>query len=102
MSRHLYDIHRMLSTPIAEEALCDNELYNDVIEHRRAFIGLKGFDYNSLAKPTLNFIPPASVYDAWKMDYDLMQKDMIYSDNIAFESIIKDLRSLNTQINQSI
>lgn len=101
MSRHIYDIHRMLSTPIAKEAVGDDELYNDVIEHRRAFIGLKGFDYNSLAKPKLNIIPPASVYDAWKADYDKMQKDMIYSAPITFETIIEDLRSFNNEINQS-
>lgn len=102
MSRHLYDIHRMLSTPIAKEALGDNELYTTVIEHRRAFIGLKGFDYNTLAKSTLNIIPPASVYDAWKADYDLMIKDMIYSEPIPFEKIIEDLRALNERINNMV
>ena len=76
-------------------------MYNDVIEHRRAFIGLKGFNYNSLSKSTLNIIPPASVYDAWKADYDKMQKDMIYSVPITFETIIEDLRSFNNEINQS-
>ena len=99
MSRHLYDIHRMLSTPIADEALGDNELYNTVIEHRRTFIGLKGFDYNTLAKSTLNIVPPASVYDAWKADYDMMLKDMIYGEPISFEQIIEELKQLNKRIN---
>lgn len=99
MSRHLYDIHRMLSTSIAEEALGDNELYNTVIEHRRSFIGLKGFDYSTLAKSTLNIIPPASVYETWKADYDLMQKDMIYGEPVPFEKIIEDLKLLNRRIN---
>lgn len=99
MSRHLYDIHRMLSTPVADEALGDNGLYNTVIEHRRAFIGLKSFDYNTLAKSTLNFIPPTSVYDAWKADYNMMLKDMIYGKPISFEQIIQELKQLNERIN---
>lgn len=99
MSRHLYDIHRMLATPIVDEALRDNELYNTVIEHRRMFIGLKNFDYNTLAKPTLNIIPPASVYDAWKLDYDKMRKDMIYGEPVSFEKIVEEVTQLNKRIN---
>lgn len=99
MSRHLYDIHRMLATPITEEALGDNELYNTVIEHRRNFISLRGFDYSTLSKSTLKIIPPASVYDAWKSDYDKMLKDMIYGEPVTFEKIIEELKLLNKRIN---
>lgn len=101
MSRHLYDIHKMLSTPIAREALADDELYDMVIEHRRTFIGLRGFDYSSLSKKTLNFIPPESVYDAWKSDYKLMQDNMIYGNSVPFELIIEDLRVFNEGINSN-
>jgi hypothetical protein len=34
MSRHLYDIVRMLDTPIAEKALTDTELHKHIIAHR--------------------------------------------------------------------
>ncbi len=99
MSRHLYDVHRMLSTPIAEEALADKDLYGTVIEHRKAFIGLKGFDYSTLGKATLNFIPPESVYDAWKRDYETMQIEMIYGQSLPFDEMISELRSFNDRIN---
>lgn len=100
MSRHLYDLHKMLSTPIAKEALTDNELYNSVMEHRRTFIGLRGFDYSSLAKTTLNIIPPESVYRAWKNDYEAMQENMIYGNSVPFDTLIEDLRKFNDEINQ--
>ena len=99
MSRHLYDVHRMLHTPIAEEALADNDLYCTVIEHRKTFIGLKGFDYNTLHKETLTFIPPASVYDEWKKDYRTMQEEMIYGDSLPFDEMISELQILNNRIN---
>lgn len=100
MSRHLYDVHKMLSTPTAKEALMDNELYNTVIEHRRTFIGLRGFDYTTLSKKTLNIIPPEAVFQAWKNDYESMQENMIFGDSSSFETIIEDLKRFNQEINQ--
>lgn len=100
MSRHLYDIHKMLSTKIAKEALSDDELYNTVIEHRRTFIGLRGFDYSTLAKKTLKIIPPKPVYQAWRKDYEAMQENMIYGDSVPFDKLIEDLRRFNEAINQ--
>ncbi|MDE6694479.1 MAG: nucleotidyl transferase AbiEii/AbiGii toxin family protein [Bacteroidales bacterium] len=101
MSRHLYDVHRMLLTPIAEEALRDHDLYDTVIEHRKTFIGLKGFDYSTLAKSTLTFIPPESVYHAWKKDYEAMQEEMIYGESLPFDNMITELRKFNKQINEN-
>ena len=57
MSRH------MLKTSIAGRAINDAELYRQVVEHRRTFIGLRGFDYDTLYPATLNIIPPASVIE---------------------------------------
>jgi hypothetical protein len=100
MSRHLYDVHRMLNTPIADEALADRDLYDTVIEHRKTFIGLKGFDYSTLGKTTLNFIPPESVYDAWKHDYETMQVEMIYGKSLPFDDMVSALRDFNNRINK--
>ncbi len=100
MSRHLYDVHRILNTPIADEALVDSDLYNTVIEHRKTFIGLKGFDYSTLGKTTLNFIPPESIYDAWKRDYETMQLEMIYGSSLPFDEMVSALRDFNDKINK--
>lgn len=100
MSRHLYDVHRIMQTPIAEEAIADDELYQTVIEHRRTFIGLRGFDYSTLQKQTLSFLPPKDIQAAWKKDYETMQQEMIYGESVPFENIISDLKELNDKINQ--
>jgi predicted nucleotidyltransferase component of viral defense system len=67
MSRHLYDLVKMMNTPIAEEALKNKELYNSVVEHRRIFVGLKGFDYSTLAPKTINIVPPANIIERWEI-----------------------------------
>lgn len=100
MSRHLYDVHRMMQTPTADEALADDVLYETVIEHRKTFIGLKGFDYNTLHKPTLKILPPDSIYAVWKKDYEIMQEEMIYGKSVPFEEIIRDVKELNMRINR--
>ena len=99
MSRHLYDIHKMLNSPIATEALNDNELYDTVITHRRTFIGLRGFDYSTLSKRTLNVVPPESVYNEWRKDYETMQDEMIYGESVSFDNLVADILKLNERIN---
>lgn len=99
MTRHLYDVHKILSTAIANEALSDEKLYETVIAHRRTFIGLRGFDYSTLSKKTLRIIPPKNILVIWKKDYEAMQENMIYGDSVPFEELIDDLRKFNDQIN---
>jgi len=100
MSRHLYDLERIMNTPIADEALANKVLYNSIIEHRRVFVGLKDFDYSTLAPQTIKIIPPESVIDHWKKDYEIMQGTMIYGESLSFNALIDKIRHLNEKINQ--
>lgn len=100
MSRHLYDLVQMMNTPIAEEALNDRQLYNSVWEHRRTFVGLKDFDYDTLAPQNIRIIPPTSVMDRWKADYEVMQQTMIYGDSLPFNKLMDKIRELNERVNR--
>ena len=99
MSRHLYDIGQIMDTPIAEEALQDKALYQSVIDHRRTFIGLRGFDYDTLQPATLRIVPPENIVEEWKKDYEVMQGTMIYGDSLPFSQLIDKIRKLNERIN---
>jgi predicted nucleotidyltransferase component of viral defense system len=98
MSRHLYDIVQIMNTQIAEEALTDESLYRSVIEHRRIFIGLKGFDYSTLLPKNIRIVPPADIMEAWRKDYATMQETMIYGESLPFENLIEKIRILNERI----
>lgn len=98
MSRHMYDIGQMLKTSVAERALNDSELYRQVIEHRRAFIGLRGFDYDSLFPVTLDIVPPAAIAEQWKSDYENMRLHMIYGESVPFDELVSMLTDLNIKI----
>ena len=98
MSRHMYDIGQMLNTPIAERAINDKDLYRQVVEHRRTFIGLRGFDYDTLYPTTLNIVPPTSIIEQWKDDYENMRMHMIYGESVPFEELVNKLKGLNDRI----
>ena len=100
MSRHLYDIGQIIDTPIAEEALQNKALYQSVIDHRRTFIGLRGFDYDTLQPATLQIVPPESIVEEWKKDYEEMQETMIYGDSLPFSQLLDKIRMLNERINK--
>lgn len=101
MSRHMYDIGQMLKTPIAEKAILDERLYRQVVEHRRTFIGLRGFDYDTLYPPMLNIIPPAEVIEQWRTDYGNMRLHMIYGESVPFDELIEELTALMKHLNNT-
>ncbi len=100
MSRHLYDLERMLHTDIAERALKDEHLYRTILEHRRKFIGLKGFDYDTLYPQSLSLEIPADVLPLWRKDYENMQSSMIYGESVPFDELLTEMRQLNDRIRQ--
>ena len=98
MSRHIYDIGQMLKTPIVEKAIHNEQLYRQVVEHRRKFIGLRRFDYDTLYPDSLNIVPPETIIEQWKADYENMRLHMIYGESVSFEELINNLRDLNDRI----
>lgn len=97
MSRHIYDLEKLMDTEIAKEAMSDIELYKSVIEHRKKFIGLKGFDYSTLLPKTISFVPPNEVIPKWKEDYASMRANMIYGESLPFDKLIERIADLNKQ-----
>ncbi len=100
MSRHLYDVIQICKTDISKRALKDVELFHSIVEHRKNFIGLKGFDYSTLTPATLKIVPPSNVIAEWKKDYERMQESMIYGESLSFDKLIEQITELNRQINQ--
>lgn len=100
MSRHLYDVYKISKTEIATRALSDPTLYASIVQHRSMFIGLKGFDYRTLAPQKLSIVPPKEVLDEWRSDYVAMSQDMIYEETPSFNSLLNEITELNKSINK--
>jgi hypothetical protein len=79
--------------------LKNKDLFQSIANHRRMFIAMKGFDYNTLAPATLKIVPPDSVTAQWEDDYNKMQT-MIYGEFLSFSEIIDKIKHLNERINR--
>lgn len=99
MSRHLYDVSKLDDAGISENALNDKNLYHSVVEHRRIFVGLKDFDYDTLAPKTIKIVPPDNIISEWKEDYETMRETMIYGESLPFNKLIDKIKQLNERIN---
>lgn len=100
MSRHMYDIVMMMKSDVAARAIKDKGLYHKIVEHRRKYIGLKGFDYGLLEPMNINIMPPDNVVDLWRKDYETMCQNMIYGTSPSFDRILESLNSLITSIRE--
>ncbi|GHS86329.1 nucleotidyltransferase [Bacteroidia bacterium] len=100
MSRHLYDLVKLDDAEISENALKNRELYNSIVEHRSIFVGLKGFDYSTLAPQTIKIVPPDFIISQWQQDYETMRETMIYGESLPFNELIDKIKLLNERINR--
>jgi len=72
ITRHIYDLEKLMDTVFAEEALNNSDLYNIIVEHRRTLTAMKEVDYTTHVPEKINFVPPAFMLDAWQKDYEIM------------------------------
>ena len=102
MSRHIYDLAMMMDSEnkIADRAIHNEALYKAVLEHRRKFIGLKGFNYDELYPATLCIVPNEDIARLWQDDYKFMCEHMIFGQVPSFEELISKLSTLNDRIRE--
>lgn len=97
MSRHLYDLERLMDTPFALLAFEDMRLYHEIIEHRRRFYHVGGVNYDLNRPATISFCPTGEILDKMRADYEAMMSTMIYGDKLPFDTLIIRLSSLQSR-----
>jgi len=100
LSRHLYDIEAIMDTDHGKEALDDEDLYLDIIHHRKHLTKISGIDYDKHLPGTINLVPPEASIKQWQDDYRDMQESMIHGDSVSFDKLIDRMKELMERINQ--
>ncbi len=100
MSRHLYDLERMMDLEPGHKALADKEFYNAILHHRKHYTPIRGFNYDSLKLSDLNFIPPTFIYKKFEDDYKTMKEQMIYGKTLEFEGLIDRMLELKERLSK--
>lgn len=100
LSRHLYDVEAIMDTDHGKEALDDEELYMDIIHHRKHLTKISGIDYKKHLPGSINIVPPDASIKQWQDDYRAMQESMIHGDSVSFDKLIARMKELMERINQ--
>ncbi len=100
LSRHLYDLEKLMNTEHGKAAIRDTELYNDIVTHREKFNPLRGLDYSNHSPDKIKIIPPDAVIKEWEKDYQAMTQNMIYGELLKFDSLISRIMELQKRINK--
>ena len=100
MSRHLYDLEKMMDTSYGKAALDDTELYKAIVAHRAKVyhLGYVG-DYSIDYPENISFIPSGEVLENYRKDYDENMVDgYIYGKAMSFDELIGRMVELQNRI----
>lgn len=99
LSRHLYDLEKLMDTKHGIDALKNTDLYNNIVAHREKFNPLRGLDYANHIPSKIKIIPPEGVVKDYERDYVEMTKFMIYGNPLKIDRLMKRILELQTRIN---
>ncbi|MCB9223195.1 MAG: nucleotidyl transferase AbiEii/AbiGii toxin family protein [Crocinitomicaceae bacterium] len=91
MSRHFYDIGQVLKSDFGPAALANKELFESIIEHRKALTPMKNTDYENLTLESINIVPPNEQLENYKSDYKEMLGSMIREETGEFEELLNEI-----------
>lgn len=92
LSRHLYDVYRLVKSEFALKAINNRKLYETIVKHRYQNTRIGGIDYNLHQPQTINPLPIPEFIDKWKADYKTMQEQMIYGESPTFELMLDTIK----------
>ncbi len=99
MSRHLYDLEKMMDSPFAESAIKNTELYKTIINHRQKFNNIQGFNYGTLFPALIQICPPEKLLKAWRDDYENLRESFIYDKSKkTFDELLARILELTNRI----
>jgi hypothetical protein len=100
ISRHYYDLHELMQSPVGQAAIADPALGADCVAHARMFFNRPAFDLASAVSPTFVLMPEGDMYDALKQDYTAMS-GMIFGSAPSFEAVTESISEIQQQVNDA-
>lgn len=98
ISRHYYDLFRLLQSEIGQAAMANKKLGADCVAHARMFFNRPDFDLASARPPTFALCPEGGMIDDLRQDYRAMSV-MIFGEPPAFETVIETIAELQKSLN---
>lgn len=99
VSRHYFDVFRLLQSPLGETAEADRALAVDCARHARMFFNSPGFDLDHAVPGTLTLAPSPAMREPLERDYDAMVT-MIMGLVPQFADVMASVEALERRINR--
>jgi predicted nucleotidyltransferase component of viral defense system len=99
LTRHLYDLEKLMDTEFGKKALTDMKLYDEIVLHRKLFTPIRGIDYANHKPSLINIVPPLEIIEQWEKDYLAMRSTMFYGSSLSFGQLIERIRELKARLN---
>jgi hypothetical protein len=97
VSRHYYDVDRMLRTDTGQRAATDWTMAEDCGRHERMFFKRAGQD--TAVPGSFALVPPPAMLHLLRLDYQAMAV-MIFGDVPAFDTVMASIATLEATVNQ--
>jgi hypothetical protein len=94
MTRHFYDLEKLMQTPYGEMALKDIALYHEIVEHRRKFYHVGYVDYDKELPANIQIVPDGELMPAYETDYNEMKESFIYGKSLDFKELMQKMAEL--------
>lgn len=98
ISRHYYDLHRLMESEVGARALADPVLGADCVAHARMFFNRPDYDLASAEKPTFALTPHDAMADALVRDYAAMSV-MVFGQAPPFDAVMASVAALEVRLN---
>jgi hypothetical protein len=98
VSRHYYDVYRLLQAPLGEEALSNLALAADCARHARMFFGSPDLDLPRAAAGTFALTPTDAMRPVLERDYEAMA-GMIMGITPDFSDVVRVIAEFERRVN---
>lgn len=88
MSRHYYDVWRLIEGKIAASAVKDKNLFSQVVSHRKIYFRQRWIDYDHITQSSVRMMPAPDHLDEWRRDYAAMQQEMFATPPPPFDQVL--------------
>ena len=98
VSRHYYDVFKLLQSPIGAAAVVNRQLGTDCARHARMFFNSPDFDLDDAVAGTLCLSPTTFMRDLLERDYEAMAT-MLMGPAPSFETILTSIAKFEMTAN---
>lgn len=100
MTRHFYDLEKLMHTPYAEMALKDVTLYHEIVEHRRKYYHVGYVNYDKELPTNIQIVPKEELLPAYETDYNEMKNSFIYGQSLNFGELMEKITILQEKFRE--